>query len=384
MSNQQMTNSPVLGTHHQRNAPSPTVHHSTPPNTLRQQVNSPVPNSTITQQHLQHAPNKHLQPMNTGYYQLNESHASNGQHLMVNNAQSSNGSNNQQHPNQMLQVNNQVSNTSQSYNPHSGNILHANNTPYSLNHQQPTPSNMLYTNSHHGNSAMHQLNQSNSPHQSTAPSPSLSVKSQLHHTYSQPPQQLSSPQANGSVSNQSCYMPLPQKMRHISNGPLDQRTAPHLISKARPQTLYQQETPLQDYSQQNGVKKEMPQLRPDIYQRVPTLNGNDQYQNHTQYTGPVNSNFHNNYQTPPQPNSQFQNNFPMSQNQQVTAQMTKYSPYQHPPPPRQMENSKMSPTSTLNSSKNLFCNLCRKKQITSPAIYCADCDFYMSRFKQKT
>lgn len=30
------------------------------------------------------------------------------------------------------------------------------------------------------------------------------------------------------------------------------------------------------------------------------------------------------------------------------------------------------------------CNLCRKKQVNSPAMYCVDCDFYMSRFKPRT
>ena len=30
------------------------------------------------------------------------------------------------------------------------------------------------------------------------------------------------------------------------------------------------------------------------------------------------------------------------------------------------------------------CHLCRKKQVTPPAIYCSDCDFYMSRFRPRT
>ncbi|XP_026685937.1 early nodulin-75-like [Diaphorina citri] len=58
-----------------------------------------------------------------------------------------------------------------------------------------------------------------------------------------------------------------------------------------------------------------------------------------------------------------------------------YSPYQHPPVPRNVpEKSALRPT---NSSGGV-CNLCRKKSISSPAVYCADCDFYMSRFKPKT
>lgn len=36
-----------------------------------------------------------------------------------------------------------------------------------------------------------------------------------------------------------------------------------------------------------------------------------------------------------------------------------------------------------NSIDVVPCNLCRKKQISPPSVYCADCDFYISRFKQK-
>lgn len=33
------------------------------------------------------------------------------------------------------------------------------------------------------------------------------------------------------------------------------------------------------------------------------------------------------------------------------------------------------------SAKAVQCNLCRKKHVIAPAIYCSDCDFYMSRFQ---
>ncbi|XP_063704535.1 uncharacterized protein LOC134833955 [Culicoides brevitarsis] len=37
----------------------------------------------------------------------------------------------------------------------------------------------------------------------------------------------------------------------------------------------------------------------------------------------------------------------------------------------------------INKAPTSLCNLCRKKQINAPAIYCVDCDFYMSRFQSQ-
>ncbi|KAJ9581714.1 hypothetical protein L9F63_023102, partial [Diploptera punctata] len=71
-------------------------------------------------------------------------------------------------------------------------------------------------------------------------------------------------------------------------------------------------------------------------------------------------------------------------------------PYQ-PPPVRQTTN--IAKVMTMQSAskdtgkrveKKLApvidspCHLCRKKQVTPPAIYCSDCDFYMSRFRPRT
>lgn len=44
-------------------------------------------------------------------------------------------------------------------------------------------------------------------------------------------------------------------------------------------------------------------------------------------------------------------------------------------------NINNSSNSTMGKS---FCNLCRKKLVNPPAVYCVDCDFYMSRFKPRT
>ncbi|XP_014261901.1 uncharacterized protein LOC106674000 isoform X2 [Cimex lectularius] len=178
-------------------------------------------------------------------------------------------------------------------------------------------------------------------HQNTLPSPSLSLKSQIM-------QQA-----------QPCYTSLPQKMRQGQNGLLQQQ------NKTRPQTMYQHEAPTQD-------KKEGQQAQ-SVYQRVPNPMGHDYSQN--QYpNGPLSPNYNQTTQGPylPVPNLQ--------QNQNHQNQQAKYSPYQHPPIPRQMEQNKQNNSAV----RNLMCHLCRKKTLVPPAIYCTDCDFYMSRFKPRT
>lgn len=63
--------------------------------------------------------------------------------------------------------------------------------------------------------------------------------------------------------------------------------------------------------------------------------------------------------------------------------------------PNQMNNSALTvkaiPTRVFNNSpivkasaKAVQCNLCRKKHVIAPAIYCSDCEFYMSRFQPRT
>lgn len=85
-----------------------------------------------------------------------------------------------------------------------------------------------------------------------------------------------------------------------------------------------------------------------------------------------------------------------------------YNPYQHIPIPKQLPHKKSvsfepgtkggteSPIPLQmngnsyndkehpimnNTNASKFCNLCRKKLVSAPAVYCPDCDFYMSRFK---
>lgn len=54
----------------------------------------------------------------------------------------------------------------------------------------------------------------------------------------------------------------------------------------------------------------------------------------------------------------------------------RYTVYQQPPSPRLQDKCSNMPRPSP-------CNLCRKKAVNHPSIYCSDCDFYMSRFKPK-
>lgn len=111
---------------------------------------------------------------------------------------------------------------------------------------------------------------------------------------------------------------------------------------------------------------------------------------HSNYQQPPTSNYQqpptSNYQQPPTSNPQPVYQRVPTPNQQNRISVsdynipTKYSPYQHPPPPKQQFDAKKG----LNGTNVVPCNLCRKKQISPPSVYCTDCDFYISRFKQKT
>ncbi|XP_015115675.1 uncharacterized protein LOC107040218 [Diachasma alloeum] len=90
-------------------------------------------------------------------------------------------------------------------------------------------------------------------------------------------------------------------------------------------------------------------------------------------------------------------------NGQIPSNM-KYPNYQHPPIPKQAKQIQMqanangkgqnigmpiSPSLQKTAqasvgSKTVPCHLCRKKPVAETAIYCSDCEFYMSRFRPKT
>ena len=154
--------------------------------------------------------------------------------------------------------------------------------------------------------------------------------------------------------------------------------------------------PYQSVPQQNRINQPLPQYQPPpnpptSYQQQQSM------QNYQQR--------HDNYQRAPQkadqqnilaPNQTYPNAL---QNGQIQSNM-KYPTYQHPPVSKQSKQMHFVPTSKGNptvaqstsplqkptvggTARTAPCHLCRKKQVTEPAIYCSDCDFYMSRFRPK-
>ncbi|KAL6258083.1 hypothetical protein P5V15_010001 [Pogonomyrmex californicus] len=113
---------------------------------------------------------------------------------------------------------------------------------------------------------------------------------------------------------------------------------------------------------------------------------------------------HDNYQRQPPPQKIEQQSSVMSnqtypktlQNGQIQPNV-KYPPYQHPPLSKQMhfamstakvvpmvtQPSVQTPTSVATTVRACvsLCNLCRKRNVIEPTLYCTDCDFYMSRFR---
>ena len=105
-----------------------------------------------------------------------------------------------------------------------------------------------------------------------------------------------------------------------------------------------------------------------------------------------------NYQRPPQkfeqqnvlaPNQTYPN--PL-QNGQIQSNM-KYPTYQHPPASKQNKqilfqngvksSATVTQPTTVAVTGTKPCHLCGKKNVVQPAIYCTDCEFYMSRFRPK-
>ncbi|KAL4708293.1 hypothetical protein ACJJTC_007699, partial [Scirpophaga incertulas] len=157
---------------------------------------------------------------------------------------------------------------------------------------------------------------------------------------------------------------------------------------------------------------------PSPYQRVPPPHGDapvDNYGTNPNYQKVPGSYYHdNNSNRTPEvrhyANSQQQRMYSQSaDNSEGLGQyqyQNGYNPYQQIPPPKQMQKKSVSfepgtkggtespilPQMTGHSytSEGQIgpmtrqkgpCNLCRKKQVNPPALYCPDCEFYMSRFK---
>lgn len=227
--------------------------------------------------------------------------------------------------------------------------------------------------------------------------------------YNQIPPQYQHPPSPSPSTNSYSTSPYSQQL--IQNRPpLPQQT--YSYNMERQYNPYQRVPPPSDYPYNN------PSPNNPVYQKVPALESeqtnyayNSPYQRLPQ---PANINqaepngsyqrvpYQDPYQRVPNPNVIEQN---LGSYQQVP---TKISPYHHVLPSKQAlkktvsfepgtKGGTESPTpkavvtpiivnnvnSNVNSSK-IKCNLCRKKYVIAPNLYCADCEFYMSRFKPKS
>ncbi|KAI4460368.1 ubiquitin specific proteinase [Holotrichia oblita] len=182
------------------------------------------------------------------------------------------------------------------------------------------------------------------------------------------------------------------------------------VAEYCPQTNCNQQTCVIPQYQRVISREDQLQQNPNsLYQRVPSTDQINhytaQYARQPQQQPPQNPQdfIHQNsvYQRVPDPNSSY-HHYPQS---------GKYSPYQQVLPPKQPLQLKktvsfepgtkggaesptpkavVTPIIVNNSSgtnaigAKTKCNLCRKKHVTPPNLYCTDCEFYMSRFKPKT
>ncbi|XP_049869615.1 uncharacterized protein LOC126369329 isoform X2 [Pectinophora gossypiella] len=145
------------------------------------------------------------------------------------------------------------------------------------------------------------------------------------------------------------------------------------------------------------------------YQRVPPPHGDVPPENYNAYQKvPNNCYLDNNSNQPnsrPYPNQQrplYNQNIEPAEPLNQYQYQNGYNPYQHLPPPKQIQKKSVSfepgtkggtespvpPQMNGNYDPQLGqkspCNLCRKKPVNPPAMYCPDCDFYMSRFKPRS
>ncbi|XP_057338732.1 uncharacterized protein DDB_G0283357 isoform X2 [Microplitis mediator] len=191
----------------------------------------------------------------------------------------------------------------------------------------------------------------------------------------------------------------------LQNGAQQTRASPS-IPQYQPPPNPASYQPQQSQQQQSQVSQLLPQ------QNLPQTQ-NQQVQSHHQHQlAQAFQQRAENYQRPPQktdqqnvlaPNQMYTNSL---QNGQIQSNI-KYQNYQHPPAASaaaikslkqgplmangksnsmgliQTQNVMQKTMSTPAISRITLCHLCRKKQVTEPAMYCADCDFYMNRFRPK-
>ncbi|XP_015589698.1 uncharacterized protein LOC107265130 isoform X2 [Cephus cinctus] len=229
---------------------------------------------------------------------------------------------------------------------------------------------------------------------------------QIEQQHNQMNKQMSAQQPTGLTQRIPSHNASPITVQHVQqfSYPSNQSPNPYQQYSSSPQSQYSHNS-YQGYSyqsvpQQNRTSQPLPQYQPPPNPAA-TYQQQQQQQTAHNYQQRVE-----NYQRPPQkteqqnvlaPNQTYPN--PL-QNGQIQSNM-KYPTYQHPPVPKQTKQvhfqagtkgatTVSQTTSSIQKSASVTtmprcapCHLCRKKQVLEPAIYCTDCDFYMSRFRPK-
>ncbi len=272
------------------------------------------------------------------------------------------------------------------------NIHYSSNTPSTNTNQYTSslhpPQTQQYSSNpplsgHHVPHSSHQSNQLQN--HSTQYSPATS------HSNPYPPTSSHSSQYSPPANSSAPHLPTSSVHQHLPH----QNVPPHMTNG----NIHQNGQSSPSYGE-NAIRNSAPSISP--YQSIP--HNSNAYEVHARgsyqsvpynSSAAINSNQHVSaaqqhrsslppvYQHPPPPpanaKSAVYQRVP-TPNQQIrptdyNIAQPKYSPYQPAPMPKQTEVKK--------SNNVVPCNLCRKKQISPPSVYCTDCDFYISRFKQK-
>lgn len=235
----------------------------------------------------------------------------------------------------------------------------ATNSPSSVYHQH-SPQSSVYQSPPHptGNSANsyqhppHPVNSLPNTQSSTYqypphPTASSTTSTQSTSVYQHPPH----PSANSTNTQSSVYQHPPHPTANSLN---TQSSAVYQHSSHSVAT------------NSHSTAANLPNSQP-MYQHTPHCNGGSPSTLHPRV---------------PTPNQQ--NRVPSAGEFNNLQQSMKYSPYQHLPTTSKRVPERITSGAATGGSHLVPCNLCRKKQITPPSVYCRDCDFYISRFKEKT
>lgn len=217
-------------------------------------------------------------------------------------------------------------------------------------------------------------------------------------------------QTQQALARQDSREKLLQQEMQYNNGPSGGYQQQQFLNQfynqnGRPQIM----NPYQQVPSPLTIQAQKAQMAPQVYPQQQNMSNGIPYKSPPQQMP-------SNYQRVPQPHPEIQN---YMDSQPVVASPYQHVPQKHPGvnyPPQMVQQQNCnqqrkksvsfepgtkggcdSPTpkiaiATVNtntaivkaSAKAVICNLCRKKHVVAPNVYCGDCDFYMARFRPRT